>query len=1152
MPIKPEIKPFRKIMVANRGEIAIRVFRAATELGIQTVAVYSQEDRLNLHRYKADEAYLIGVGKSPVAAYLGIDELIELAIDKGVDAIHPGYGFLSENADFARACEKAGIVFIGPGSTVLDQMGDKVAARAIAERANVPVIPGTRDPVETEQDALNFAKEFGYPLIIKAAMGGGGRGMTVVRNSTELVTAIARSRSEAQAAFGNPKIFIERYLDGPRHIEVQILGDKYGNRVHLFERDCSIQRRHQKVVELAPSRNLTDEQREGLYRDALAIAREVNYVNAGTVEFLVDKEGRHYFIEVNPRIQVEHTVTEVITGRDLVQCQIRVAEGHPLSSDAIRITSQSKIKKSGYCIQLRITCEDPANNFAPDHGKITAFRAGEGFGIRLDAGNGYDGAVISPNYDSLLIKVCGWSLDFDQAAKKALRSIREFRIRGVKTNIPFLENVLKHPIFLAGKCDTGFIENHPELFDFKPRLDRANKVLNYLSHVSVNGFPEIPKGFKAVRMEAPRVPSVPKTPPSPSPAYRVFKEKGAEGLAKWTLEQKNLLLTDTTFRDAHQSLLATRMRSHDLFRAGHATGHLAQGLFSNEMWGGATFDTALRFLHEDPWERLRRLRRLMPGTLLQMLLRSGNAVGYTNYPDNVVNRFIDASAKNGIDIFRIFDCLNWIEGLKPCIDAVRQTGKIAEAAICYTGDITDGKRVKYTLSYYVNLAKELEKSGTHILGIKDMAGLLKPEAARILITELKNTVQVPIHLHTHDTSGNQIASLLEASKAGVDIVDAALSSMSGTTSQPSLNALVCALQGTERDTGLDEIGLQRLADYWELAREPYAPFECGLKAGTADIYRHEMPGGQYSNLRAQAFSLGLGDRWEDLKNMYRAVNDMSGDIIKVTPSSKAVGDMALFMVQNNLTPEEIIPRGRELAFPESYVQLMKGMMGQPHGGWPVELQKAVLKDEEPITQRPGELLEDFDFEAAQKLLQLRYGGKFSEEDLLSYAMYPKVYQEYCEFTREYGDVSVLDTPTFFYGLEAGKEAGINIEEGKTLIIKPLATGELQPDGSRMIFYELNGRRRNAVIQDQASGVKVARREKGDPANPQHLSAPMAGKVVELVVASGDQVEEGQKLMVTEAMKMLNVIKAPRAGIIARCLVQIGDDLKAGDLVFEIK
>ncbi len=1150
---KTEIKSFRKIMVANRGEIAIRVFRAANELGIQTVAVYSAEDRLNLHRYKADEAYQIGAGKGPVEAYLGIDELIELAKDKGVDAIHPGYGFLSENADFARACEANGIVFIGPGSKVIDALGDKVTARNIAEKAGVPVIPGTREPIENEKEALAFAKEHGYPLIIKAALGGGGRGMTIVRGEEELVNAISRSRDEAKAAFGNPKIFIERYLEKPRHIEVQILGDKYGKRVHLFERDCSIQRRHQKVVEFAPSLSLTQEQREALYRDALAIADQVDYVNAGTVEFLFDQQGRHYFIEVNPRIQVEHTVTEVITGRDLVQCQIRVAEGHPLDSESIRIPSQDKIKKSGYCIQLRLTAEDPANNFAPDFGKLTAFRAGEGFGIRLDSGNGFDGAVISPHYDSLLIKVCAWSLDFDQAAKKALRSIREFRVRGVKTNIPFLENVLRHPVFLKGQCDTGFIENHPELFDFKPRLDRANKLLGYLSQVAVNGFPEIPADFKPVRHDVPpKVPDVPKGTPPESPAYKVFREKGAEGLAKWTLDQKHLLLTDTTLRDAHQSLFATRLRGHDMFRVAHATAHLTHGLYSQEMWGGATFDTAMRFLHEDPWERLRIMRRMMPGTLLQMLLRSGNAVGYTNYPDNVVNRFIDAAAKNGIDIFRIFDSLNWITGLRPCIEAVRKTGKVAEAAVCYTGDITDNKRVKYTLDYYVKLAKELEDAGAHILAIKDMAGLLKPEAARILVTELKNTLQVPIHLHTHDTSGNQVAALLEASRAGVDVVDAALSSMSGMTSQASMNALVCALQGTARDTRIDPMDLQKLADYWELAREPYAPFECGLKAGTADVYLHEMPGGQYSNLRAQAFSLGLGERWEEIKKTYRVVNDMCGDIIKVTPSSKAVGDMALFMVQNNLTADDVLGGKQDLAFPESFVQLIKGLMGQPPGGWPPKLVKAVLGDEKPITVRPGELLEEFDFEAAAKLLKKRFERDFTEEELLSYALYPKVFEEYVAYNRVFGDVAVLDTPTFFYGLESDKEVAITIEEGKTLIVKLLAVGELQGDGTRAIFYELNGRRRTSFVHDQSSGKKTKQREKADPGTPGHVGAPMSGKVVELVVKVGDEVTEGQKLMVTEAMKMLNVIKSPLAGKVKKIHVAKGDDLAAGDLSFEVE
>ncbi len=1143
-------KTFKKIMVANRGEIAIRIFRACTELGISTVAIYSQEDRLHLHRYKADEAYLIGLGKSPVEAYLNIDEIIKLAIEKQVDAIHPGYGFLAENAAFAKACAENNIVFIGPSVYALEALGDKVLARAIAEKAGVPIIPGTPEAIDNEQDALLFAKEFGYPLIIKAALGGGGRGMTIVHDRGELLNAITRSRAEAEAAFGNPKIFIERYLEGPKHIEVQILGDQQGHLVHLFERDCSIQRRHQKVVEIAPSLYLSSKLRESLYEDALKIGKEVKYFNAGTVEFLVDKAGQHYFIEVNPRIQVEHTITEVITGRDIVQCQIRIAEGYPLAHDFIRIESQKHIKKSGYCIQLRLTTEDPANNFAPDLGKITAFRAGEGFGIRLDAGSGFDGAVISPYYDSLLIKVCAWSLDFDQAAKKALRAIREFRIRGVKTNIPFLENVLKHPVFLSGDCNTGFIENHPELFDFKPRLDRANKVLNYLSDIVVNGSKEIDPRLKPLKLNVPVVPQVTGTTPL-SPAFRVFAEKGPKALAKWVLDQKALLLTDTTFRDAHQSLIATRMRGDDLFRIAQATAQATSPFFSQEIWGGATFDVALRFLHEDPWERLRKLRRLMPGTLLQMLFRSGNAVGYTNYPDNVVNRCIELSARNGVDVFRIFDCLNWIEGLKPSIEAVLKTGKIAEAAICYSGDITDGKRLKYTLAYYVNLAKELEKAGTHILGIKDMAGLIKPEAARILITELKNAVSIPIHLHTHDTSGNGIAALLEASKAGVDIVDAALSSMSGVTSQPSLNALVFALQGNARDTGVDGIAIQRLSEYWEIAREPYAPFECGLKAGTADVYRHEIPGGQYSNYRSQAISLGLGDRWEEVKDMYRAVNDMSGDLVKVTPSSKAVGDMALFMVQNNLNYASVLARGKELAFPDSYISLMKGMMGQPPGGFPKDLQIAVLKDEMPITCRPGELLEDYNFETAQKTLKAKFLRSFSDEDLMSYALYPQVFMDYCRFQDEFGDVSVLDTPTFFYGLKVGQEQAITIQEGKTLIVKLLAIGELQSDGTRVIFFEMNGRRRNAVVNDRSSGVKVLSKEKADPDNVNHISAPMSGKAVEINVTVGEKVEAGHKLMTTEAMKMMNVIIAPKAGTIKRILANKGEQVQPGDLLFEL-
>ena len=923
------VTPFSKVLVANRSEIAIRVFRACTELGIQTVAVYSREDRLHLHRYKADEAYLIGRGKSPVAAYLGIEEIVALAVEREVDAIHPGYGFLSENAEFARACAAAGIAFIGPPPQVLEALGDKVSARKLAVAAGVPVIPGTPDALDSDDEALAFAAEVGYPIIVKAAMGGGGRGMTVVRSDAELTDAISRSRAEAQAAFGDPKVFLERYLDHPRHIEVQILADRHGNMVHLFERDCSVQRRHQKVVEIAPSLSLNDTQREALYADALAICRAAGYQNAGTVEFLVDKDGRHYFIEVNPRIQVEHTITEVITGRDLVQCQIRVAEGYPLADPSIRIPSQAGVKRSGYCIQLRLTTEDPANDFAPDHGRITAFRPGEGFGIRLDGGSGFDGAVISPDYDSLLIKLCAWALDFDQAAAKALRAIREFRVRGVKTNIPFLENLLQHPRFLAGDLDTGLIENHPELREFKPRRDRANKLLGYLSELVVNGFPGIERDAVPKDIPEPPVPALPDGDPPESAAFIAFRDGGPQGLARWLKAQPQLLVSDTTLRDAHQSLLATRLRTRDMTRIAPATAYLAAPLFSLEMWGGATFDVAYRFLHEDPWERLRLLRRLLPGSLLQMLLRAGNAVGYANYPDNVVNHFIDRAATGGIDIFRIFDCLNSVEALIPCIERVAEAGKVAEGAVCYSGDITDSRRTRFTLPYYLDKAKRIQDAGAHILGIKDMAGLLKPAAARILVTELKSALDIPIHLHTHDTSGNGVATLLAASAAGVDAVDGALSAMSGLTSQPSLNALAAALAGTERDPGLNLDALQQLADYWEAVRRGYAPFECGLLSGSADVYHHEIPGGQYSNLRQQAIALQLGDRWDQVRRMYRTVNDMLGDIIKVTPSSKAVGDMALFMVQNELTPQAVLERGQELAFPQSFVDLLSGQMGQP-------------------------------------------------------------------------------------------------------------------------------------------------------------------------------------------------------------------------------
>ncbi|MDJ0840026.1 MAG: pyruvate carboxylase [Acidobacteriota bacterium] len=1152
MTTTPTIKPFKKILVANRGEIAIRIFRACTELGIQTVAIYSQEDRLSLHRYKADEAYQVGRGKEPVAAYLGIDEIVALAVDKEVDAIHPGYGFLSENADMARACEAAGVCFIGPPPAVLDALGNKVAARAIADKARVPTIPGTREAVGKDTEALDFADQYGFPLIIKAAMGGGGRGMTIVRDRDQLLDALNRSRAEAQASFGDPKVFIERYLDRPRHIEIQVLADRYGHMVHLFERDCSIQRRYQKVVEVAPARKLIPSIKDKLYRDALAICREVDYVNAGTVEFLIDRKGRHYFIEVNPRIQVEHTITEIITGRDLVQAQIRVAEGYPLEHEHIRIASQQNVKKSGYAIQLRVTTEDPANQFAPDTGKLTAFRAGEGFGIRLDAGSGFEGSVISPHYDSLLIKVCAWNLHFDLAATKALRAIREFRIRGVMTNLPFLENVVTHQRFLDGDCDTRFIDDHPELMEFRPRLNRANKLLRYLGGLAVNGCEGIAEELKPKHLSSPPIPGIPKQAPPASPAFRVFTEKGPEGLAKWLHGRKEVLLTDTTFRDAHQSLLATRVRSHDMFNIAGATAHLAPQLFSLEMWGGATFDVAMRFLHEDPWERLRNMRKHMPGTLFQMLLRAGNAVGYTNYPDNVVEKFIDLAAAAGVDVFRIFDCLNQVEAILPCLEMVAATGKIAETAVCYSGDVSDNRHTRFTLAYYVDRALALEKAGAHILAVKDMAGLLKPHAARVLIGELKDKLQIPVHLHTHDTSGNGVATLLAAIDAGVDVVDAALSSMSGTTSQPSLNALVTALEGSDRDSGMDPVALQKLVDYWESAREAYAPFEHGLKAGTADVYRHEIPGGQYSNLRPQAVAVGLGDRWNDVKTAYRTVNDMLGGIVKVTPSSKAVGDMALFMVQNNLTPEDVLKRGQELAFPDSFVNLIKGMMGQSDVPWPRDLQKAILGEEEPVTTRPGAALPPYNFTEAKAELEAKLGRPVRDEELSAYSLYPKVFLEYARFLERFGDLSVLDTPTFFYGLEKGDERAITIEEGKTLIVKLSAIGELHEDGTRDVFFELNGRRRTIAIQDTCSGIDAAVNEKADPDKPGHVPAPMSGILAELYVEKGARVNEGDKVAASESMKMLNVIHAPKSGKVTRIPLSIGQHADPGDLVLVIE
>jgi len=1141
-----------RLLVANRGEIAIRIFRAATELGIRTIAIYSEQDSVAQHRFKADESYLVGAGKGPIEAYLDIDSIIEIAKRNDVDAIHPGYGFLAENAEFARRCQEEGIIFIGPDAELIEKFGDKVEARKMAEKAGIPVIPGTPEPIESLQEALLFAREHGYPIIIKGVSGGGGRGMRIVRSQEELQEALERARSEARSAFGNAQVYLEKYLEQPKHIEVQIIGDHHGNIVHLFERDCSIQRRHQKVVEVAPSLSLDEELREAICQAALKLMKEAGYANAGTVEFLLTPDRRFYFIEVNPRIQVEHTITELITGIDIVQTQIRVAEGYALSDPEIGIPSQEEIKRNGYAIQSRVTTEDPENGFVPDAGRLLAWRSGGGFGVRLDTGNGYPGAIITPFYDSLLVKISTYAPTFDQAARKMLRTLREFRIRGVKTNLQFLENVVTHPDFLSGDYNTSFIDTKPELFNFPGRQDRGTKLLQYIGNTIVNGYPGLPKADKKPRFEPPRIPKTPYSLPYPEGTKQILDREGPDGLVRWIREQNKVLVTDTTFRDAHQSLFATRVRTYDMVAIAEATGKLASDLFSLEMWGGATFDTSMRFLRESPWDRLQLLRQKIPNILFQMLLRGANAVGYTNYPDNVIRSFVKASAENGIDVFRIFDSLNWLPGMQTAIEAVRESGKVAEATICYTGDILDPSRSKYSLQYYVNLAKELEKAGAHILAIKDMAGLLKPYAAYELVRALKQEISLPIHLHTHDTSGNGGAMLLKAVEAGVDIVDACVSSLSGLTSQPSLNALIAALERTERDTGLNLEHYNKLSTYWEDIRPLYQGFESGMKASNTEVYIHEMPGGQYSNLEQQAKAVGLEGRWEEVKAMYATVNRLFGDIVKVTPSSKVVGDMALFMVQNGLNEENILEKGQRLDFPDSVIQFFQGYLGQPPGGFPKPLQDVVLKGREAFTARPGELLPPVDFAQVKQELEGKIGRPASELDVLSYIMYPQVFLQYDQSLKEYGDLSYLDTPTFFYGLRPGEETAVSIERGKTLIIKLVAVGNLHPDGNRIIYFELNGQPREITVRDLAAEVTEQLRPKADPHNPQHLGASMPGKVLKVLVEVGDKVRKGEHLLVSEAMKMETTIQAPADGRIKSIHVKAGDSIEAGDLLLELE
>src|SRR5271165_6728683 len=1039
-------RPIRKVLAANRSEIAIRIFRAANELGMRTVAIYSLEDRLALHRFKADEAYQVGAGKGPVEAYLDIPGIIAIAKAHEVDAIHPGYGFLAENPALARACAKAGLTFVGPTPELLELLGDKTAARRLAAKAGVPVLPGTEESVSSPAEAKKIAGEIGYPVIVKAAMGGGGRGMRVVHDAEHLAACLEEAQGEAKSAFGDASVFLEKFLPRARHIEVQILADEHGNLLHLYERDCSVQRRHQKVVEVAPAFNLPEKIRGELCAAAVQIARKAKYRNAGTVEFLYDVDSlKWYFIEVNPRIQVEHTVTEMVTGVDLVRSQILIAQGHTLHEAPLSLPPQEKIPLYGAALQCRVTTEDPEKHFAPDYGKISTYRSPAGFGIRLDGGTAYAGAVLAAYYDSLLVKVTAWGANLTEACQRMDRALREFRIRGVKTNIPFLENVVNHPRFRAGEVTTSFLDDSPELFRFTGRADRATKLLSYIGDVILNGNPEV-KGKKVPEfIEKAPVPAAPGITPPPG-TRQLLQKLGPKKFAAWASKEKRLLLTDTTFRDAHQSLMATRVRSYDMLATAHAVAQRLPNLFSLEMWGGATFDTSLRFLHEDPWQRLRALRAHIPNICFQMLLRGANAVGYTSYPDNVIIEFVREAHRQGIDIFRIFDSLNSIDNMRVSIDAVLETGAVCEPAICYTGDILDDRRPKYSLKYYVQMAKQLEKLGAHFLAIKDMAGLCRPYAAYTLLKALREEIGIPIHFHTHDTSGINSASVLKASDAGVDVVDAAVAAMSGGTSQPNLNSVAEALRHTPRDTQLDVETLNECSDYWETVRTYYLPFDSGPKSGSARLYQHEIPGGQYTNLREQAAAMGLGHRWREAEKMYAEVNQLFGDIVKVTPSSKVVGDMTLFLMAKEMQPVDILKldEKHDVSLPNSVVEMFSGALGVPPGGWPRKLQKIILRGAAPLRGRPGDNLPAADFAEEQKALEKKTGHAVAQDDLLSYLLYPEVFLKYDKFRQTYADVSVLPTPAFFYGLKSGEEITVEIASGKSLIIKFLTISEAHP------------------------------------------------------------------------------------------------------------
>lgn len=1142
----------KKLLIANRGEIAIRVFRAAAELNIQTVAVYTYEDRYSLHRYKADEAYQIGVDADPLKPYLNIDEIIRVAQECGADAIHPGYGFLSENAQFASKCAENNIIFVGPRTDVMLALGDKVTAKEVAVKAGIPIIESNITDLLDEATALSEAGRIGYPLMLKAAAGGGGRGMRVVRNDEELKKAFREARSEAKNAFGDDTVFLEKYVENPKHIEVQIAADTHGNIVHLYERDCSVQRRFQKVVEVAPSLTLSISAKEKLYNYAVAIAKEVNYNNLGTVEFLVDEAENIYFIEVNPRIQVEHTVTEMITGVDLIKTQLYIASGYKLSDSEIGLGNQHAIAKNGFAIQCRITTEDPVNDFKPDYGTLITYRNATGFGVRLDEGSTYPGMKISPFFDSMLVKVSTWGSTLQDAAQKMNRALREFRIRGVKNNIQFLENLIGNEDFISGKATVGFIQSHPELFDFNERQDRGTKMLKFLADVTVNGNPDVKVKDSNKKFEKPIVPAFDNLGPYPKGTKDMLTALGPDAFSEWLKNEKKIHYTDTTMRDAHQSLLATRMRTFDMLKVAKSFAMNHPQTFSMEVWGGATFDVCVRFLKEDPWKRLEAIRAAVPNILLQMLIRGCNGVGYAAYPDNLVEKFVEKSWETGVDIFRIFDSLNWMENVTPVIDMVRKrTGGLAEAALCYTGDIMDPKRTKYTLDYYLRIAKDLENAGAHILAIKDMSGLLKPYAAKELITALKDTVKLPIHLHTHDTSSLQPATYLMAIDAGVDVVDCALGALSGLTSQPNFNAIVEMMKFHDRENVYDIKSLNRYSDYWNTVREYYYPFESGLKASAADVFQHEIPGGQYSNLKPQAIALGLGDKFDEIKDMYATVNEMFGDIVKVTPSSKVVGDMAQFMVANGLTPDDVYTKGEHISFPESVQQFFMGEIGQPEGGFPKDLQRVVLKDKTPFTDRPNKHLSSVDFNKELEAFKDKFSKDLSLLDFLTYKFYPKVFEEGFAFWKEYGDVSVVPSPIFFFGLKQGEDTTIEIAKGKTLLIRLLSIGPVDDSGKRTVFFKLNGQTRNVEVLDKSVKVERIENKKVDKTNETQIGAPLQGMLSKVLVNKGDRVKKNQPLFVIEAMKMETVVTAPNDGTIAHVELAGGTLVNTNDFVIAL-